>query len=271
MVRNKTFSGRQLTNISGWLKENPGFTISSENLVSLTSLVTPSFHQRADKLLVGLEALTTYAGELLEYSDDWLSICWALNFEEFVELVEYLASIEYIDNTKSTLNIIRLKINPGGWAYLDKTRTTNMNSAQGFVAMWFAEDLQDVYLRAIDRGIRQAGYHPHRVDLSEHNKKIDDEIIAQIRRSRFVLADFTGHRGGVYYEAGFAKGLGLEVIWSCRKDNLDELHFDIRQYNCIVWEQDKLEEFAKRIQDRIEAVLGAGPHASGVKSDATGT
>ena len=83
---------------------------------------------------------------------------------------------------------------------------------------------------------------PVRIDQQEHNNKIDDEIIAEIRRSRFVVADFTqgekGARGGVYYEAGFAQGLGIEVIFTCRKDVLDnnDIHFDTRQYNHIGWE-----------------------------------
>ena len=45
-----------------------------------------------------------------------------------------------------------------------------------------------------------------RIDRHEHVNKIDDEIIAEIRRARFVVADFThgdtGGRGSVYYEAG---------------------------------------------------------------------
>jgi nucleoside 2-deoxyribosyltransferase len=69
----------------------------------------------------------------------------------------------------------------------------------------------------------------------EHINKIDDEIISLIRKSKFLVADFTGHRGGVYFEAGFALGLGLPVFWTCRKDDLKNLHFDIRQYNCIDW------------------------------------
>ena len=84
----------------------------------------------------------------------------------------------------------------------------------------------DVYEKAIEPGVRDAGYEALRIDRKEHNNKIDDEIIAEIRRSRFVIADFThgdqGVRGGVYYEAGFARGLGLEVISTCRQDLLDE-------------------------------------------------
>lgn len=126
--------------------------------------------------------------------------------------------------------------------------------------MWFDDKMKQIYDEAFTKAIREAGYKPHRVDQREYNDKIDDEIIAQIRRSRFIVGDFTGHRGGVYYETGFAKGLGLEVIFTCRKDEIDKLHFDIRQYNCIDWETDHLIEFTKRLTNRIESVLGHGTY-----------
>jgi nucleoside 2-deoxyribosyltransferase len=94
----------------------------------------------------------------------------------------------------------------------------------------------------------------------EHADKIDDEIIAEIRRSAFLIADFTGHRGGVYFEAGYAMGCGLPVIWTCQKDDIEKLHFDILQYNCIDWGEPS--ELRKRLQKRIEALLGRGPRAS---------
>src|SRR5271165_6192652 len=74
-----------------------------------------------------------------------------------------------------------------------------------------------------------------RIDRKEHDGKIDDQIIAEIRRSAFVVADFSGHRGGVYYEAGFAHGIGRRVIFTCKQAEIDKLHFDIRQYNTILW------------------------------------
>jgi nucleoside 2-deoxyribosyltransferase len=51
-----------------------------------------------------------------------------------------------------------------------------------------------------------------RVDREHFGDRIDDRIIAEIRRCRFIVADFTGQRGGVYFEAGFALGLGKPVI-----------------------------------------------------------
>jgi hypothetical protein len=50
-------------------------------------------------------------------------------------------------------------------------------------------------------------------------------------------------------------GLGLPVIWTCRKDALRDLHCDTRQYNFIEWETpDGLAN-----HKRIEAVIGRGP------------
>jgi nucleoside 2-deoxyribosyltransferase len=54
--------------------------------------------------------------------------------------------------------------------------------------------------------------------------------------SRYVIADFTGNRGGVYFEAGFAQGIGKPVIWLVDKADLGNVHFDTRQYNHIVYQ-----------------------------------
>ena len=69
----------------------------------------------------------------------------------------------------------------------------------------------------------------------EHNNKIDNEIVAMIWRSRFIVADYAGNRGGVHYEAGFAQGLGITVFWTCREGRLKRIHFDTRQCNFITW------------------------------------
>jgi nucleoside 2-deoxyribosyltransferase len=99
------------------------------------------------------------------------------------------------------------------------------------------------------------------LDKKEHNNKIDDEIIAEILRSKFLVADFTCEkekvRGGVYFEAGFAMGLGIPVIWTVAKESLDDVHFDTRQYNHIVW--DKPETLRNLLKARIGAVIGDGP------------
>ena len=84
--------------------------------------------------------------------------------------------------------------------------------------------------------------------------------MAEIRMSRFVVADYTGQRNGVYFEAGFAAGLGLTIIPTRRADEIDQLHFDIKHLNTLVWKAPT--ELADTLAKRIRAVIGAGPDAA---------
>src|SRR5207253_2064966 len=95
-----------------------------------------------------------------------------------------------------------------------------------FVAMWFDNSMEAAYSEGIAPAISTAGYQPYRMKDVEHNNKICDEILAEIRKSRFVVAEFTGNRGGVYFEAGFAMGLDRPVIWVVNESDLGDVHFD---------------------------------------------
>jgi hypothetical protein len=133
------------------------------------------------------------------------------------------------------------------------------SGAQGFVAMWFDDSMNDAWLGGFEPGIRAAGFRPVRMDKEDYVGGITDEIMAQIRRSRFVVVDYTGHRNSVYFEAGFAAGIGLMVIQTCRADEIDKLHFDIRHLSTLPWKSPT--ELAEGLDRRIRAVVGAGPDA----------
>jgi hypothetical protein len=153
-----------------------------------------------------------------------------------------------------------VRITPRGFKLLDELRYSSPENPIGFCAMWFSDDLKPLWTEAIEPAIRDAGYEPKRIDQHEHVNRIDDEIVAMIRRSRFVVADFTGQRGGVYFEAGYALGQGLRVIWTCREDELEKgIHFDTRQYNFLKWTPGEYGDLKGRLQNRIEATLGRGP------------
>ena len=147
-----------------------------------------------------------------------------------------------------------------GWELVE-TRP-KASGEQGFIAMWF-KDSERLY-NAIAAGIEKGGYRPCRIDREEFIGGVTDEIIAKIRESRFVVADFWGNRGGVYYEAGVAFGLNLPVFMLCNQDQVrpeseDRVHFDVQHMNLLTWEDGKLDELTKRLTDRIVAVLSRGP------------
>lgn len=165
----------------------------------------------------------------------------------------------FLGNEISNRGLVR--ITAEGEAHLEKLQEATPNSSQVFVAMWFDESMSEAWERGIKPAIRGSGYKPFRVDEAEDTGRIDDRIIAEIRRSKFIVADFThgeeGARGGVYYEAGFAHGLDRPVIFTCRKDLINRAHFDTRQYNHIVWETP--EDLRTNLANRISAKFGDGP------------
>lgn len=125
--------------------------------------------------------------------------------------------------------------------------------------MRFKDPMFEVYQKAIAPAIRDAGYKPFLMGSEHHNNMIDNEIIAQIRRSKFVVADLTFQNRGVYFEAGFAKGLNREVFWTKNDEDEAQTHFDTRQFNQTRWTMDNLPKFRKDLSNAIEAILGRGP------------
>jgi nucleoside 2-deoxyribosyltransferase len=84
---------------------------------------------------------------------------------------------------------------------------------------------------------------------------IDDQIRVRIRASRFVIAELTHENRGVYWEAGFAEGLGRPVIYTCKKSAELKTHFDTNHHLTVRWEYDRLAEAASSLKATIRATL----------------
>ena len=226
-------------------------------------------YERANRLLRYLTHMEPFVGsrfgmneaELLS-AQAWLESKMIVTVipesaDEIKFFLDYLAARGWINAHKNAGYSLTVE----GHAHLEELERGATDSSQAFVAIWFDDSMESAWREGIRLGIKDAGYKARRIDQKEHANKIDDEIIAEIRRSRFIVADFThgrgGARGGVYYEAGFAHGLGIEVIFTCRKNALKKIHFDTRQYNHIVWETP--EELRRKLTKRIAAVIGDGP------------
>jgi nucleoside 2-deoxyribosyltransferase len=169
----------------------------------------------------------------------------------FLRELEVQGFIRGKQNANLTLFFLTTKF----WEIVENLRKEEVSNKRAFVAMWFHESTNDYYKEGIKKAIEDAGYDPVRIDLQDFNEKICDEIISEIKRTKFLVADFSGMRSGVFFEAGFAKGLGREVIFTLRKEYVEELnkHFDTRQYNHIVY--DSPEDLRKKLYNRICATI----------------
>ena len=183
------------------------------------------------------------------------------NLKEISELYLMLRNTGFVEGQFSLSGSANVRPTASGWLELENLAQRKVNSSQAFVAMWFHNSTNDTYFKGIAPALSATGYKPVRIDKKEHNNKIDDEIIAEIRRSRFLVADFTCEprnvRGGVYYEAGFAQGLDIPVIWTCRDTSIPDLHFDTRQYSHIIWKE--ASDLFLQLKNKIGATIGDGP------------
>ena len=246
--------------ISEWIWENNSIggtpRISPDNLAALKSRRLLPFFGRAQRLLIFLANHTNTLGASVSLSDvpQIAAMLQARKKQEVNIVGKFLQDQGWVAFSP---NIGIATVLAAGFIQAEEWKGRATQSAQGFVAMWFDKSTAEAWEHGLHKGISGAGYQPLRIDKTEHVNKICDEIVAQIRRSRFIVADYTGHRAGVYYEAGYASGRDLPVILTCKKDEIDKPHFDVRQFNCIDWESPA--ELAERLQARIEAVIGDGP------------
>ena len=258
-VRNTDSGGR--AKISGFVYDQnrnglpPNLT--RDLLEQVMSRPLPSVGERAERLLTEVVRCQKKLGDVFDINMPWwIAATYSLDEYELSFLFRMLSERSFV---KQVSEAGECEVLPNGQIEADKLSRKITQSQQGFVAMSFDPALLPAYEQGLRPGVMMAGYDPIRVDRVEHVNRIDDEIIARVRTSLFVVADFTEHREGVYFEAGFALGLGLPVIWTCRKGDMKDLHFDIRQYNTIDW--DDYEDLASRLQHRIEATVGRGPKA----------
>jgi hypothetical protein len=97
-----------------------------------------------------------------------------------------------------------------------------------FVIMSFkGQDMDDVY-SAIRDECQKLQLRPVRVDENVGSGFVIREITDLIERSEFIICDLTNERPNVYYELGYAHGVGNEAsdILLIAKDGAT-LHFDI--------------------------------------------
>jgi hypothetical protein len=134
-----------------------------------------------------------------------------------------------------------------------------------FIASAFDQkDVDAIYDRAIRPVLKELKLRPSRVDRVEHNDDIDDRIFRLIDQSEICIADLTFARPSVYYEAGYAFGIGKPVIYIARSDHFRareddkvgnmRVHFDLQMKNIIPWTEPN-EAFRKRLRDRLRHVL----------------
>ncbi len=245
-------------------KENISFAepIPVDDLLAQWPQTVP---ERIDRCLCNFANLTPTVGKKTTLVPDNARTVTLLFADGSIEADYYLAAMKkygWLEDLGSAPPTWNLTITPEGWARVGElSGGAERHRNPAFVAMWFgAKELRNemdrLWLEFIKPAIEAAGYKAKRADTDEHNEPIMDMVIEYIRQAPFLVAELSDNNKGVYFEAGFAKGRGIEVIYCCREGH--EPHFDVTAINLVKWKDEK--DLRKRLENRIRGSVGPGPH-----------
>jgi hypothetical protein len=185
--------------------------------------------------------------------------------KDFIDSIYVKSKMRTIGNKVSNdeLESCKIELTPKGWSQIEESKLPKKTN-KVFIAMQFhwEDNLNEKkvnYVEAVKLGCLDCGYEADIVS-QEHTDQITDKIVAEIKSSSFVIADFSFNNQGVYYEAGLARGLGKKVIHTVLQghtsdaiDSFKRLHFDIRQINYLEWSDTS--ELREKIKNRIKSVI----------------
>jgi hypothetical protein len=184
---------------------------------------------------------------------EWMKVLrkqgWVLSSE--AKEMDNNRSMEGNDGIKS--KDLAYSLTPAGWEQVEKISASIM-SKNAFIAMRFSGNTDRAQMQtAIENACKDTGWTATTIDKEEFLGGISDEIIAKINQSNFIVAEFTGQNHGVYYEAGYAAGRNIPVIYAVRDSDSKNLHFDTKHINHIVWIS--FDDLYTKVKNRIEATI----------------
>jgi nucleoside 2-deoxyribosyltransferase len=120
-----------------------------------------------------------------------------------------------------------------------------------FVAMPFRPELNFFFLYIRQFLHERCSLEVERGDAQILTAPIAEKIRQQIGRADLVIADITGANPNVFYEVGLAHAANIPVLF-LTQDPPEKVPVDIRQFEFILYDLAKHEEFLSRLESAIQ-------------------
>lgn len=214
---------------------------------------TNRIEEKIQKLLQRLREKTEFFGQEVGLGDveTLVPLAYAKNSAELLALFTLMTEKKLAKigvTTNGEMRTVKIALSANGWDVTNSLEKENKESDRGFIAIWF-DDSMNESIDAIGEAITECGFRSICIRDEHFSEKIMDKALGEIRKSRFVVVDLTGERGSVFFEAGFAHGLGIETIYVYKEQDVKErtlLEFYVRHYQCYKYKtQTDLKEVLK--------------------------
>ena len=218
----------------------------------------PSPAEQADNLIRWLGENAKAYGELLslESAND-LSIIGSVTPREFVWVTRHLIDSGVMKGSITTTGV-SVMLTFEGSQYYEQLRSGDTDSRKAFMAMQYGnEELDKIVNEVLKPAVKKTGFDLFTLVDRPKAGLIDDRLRVEIQTSRFLVADLTHENAGAYWEAGYAEGLGKQVIYTCKKEKFEEqkTHFDTNHHLTVAWDADNPHEAADELKATIRATL----------------
>ncbi len=245
--------------VSSWIREQ------NESFSNVPVIDNEKFdevlNQKDKKIKIKFDFMMQYLSSLdnmTQLNEQVLVKCWISNTSELDILMEKADNhglLEAILNESMggyTYPYFK-NLTFDGLEYIEGLDEPNLNSKNIFVAFNFTETMNELFENHVKSAIEGTGfiYTIVNQETTPHDQKITDEIVAKIKSSRMIIADFTYNSSNVYFEAGFAMGMKIPVIWTCKEGH--QFSFDTGQFPHITWIDGN--DLKKQLTNRIKAIM----------------
>ena len=154
---------------------------------------------------------------------------------------------------------LNVSLTLSGWERYEAEKRGRFEGKYGFIAMQFGDSDLAPFVEEVVKPAVKSGTGYDLVDMNDVARAgvIDNIMRTQIRDAAFVVADLTHDNPGVYWEAGYAEGLGKPVIYICERGKFEDkkTHFDTNHCTTVPWSRDDDEGFRKELTATLRRSL----------------
>lgn len=223
------------------------------------ALLLPNPKEQADLLICWLGNNVKGPGEyVLVESKTHRSIIGAKSDSGFGLIIHHLIDTGLIISNSPFFVSVTLTFK--GWEYYEKLKLGGTSYRKAFMAMKFGDvELDKIVEDTFKQCVEETGFKLRRLNDEPKAGLIDNRLRVEIQSSDFVIADLSHNNNGAYWEAGYAEGLGKEVIYTCEKKKFKraKTHFDTNHHQTIVWDVNNPKQAGEDLKATIRATL---PH-----------
>lgn len=122
-----------------------------------------------------------------------------------------------------------------------------------FVAMPFADEMDDVFHYGIQGAVNGAGFLCERADLSTFTGDVMHWVKTRISSATLVVADLSDANPNVYLEVGYAWGCGRPTVLLVK--DASQLKFDVKGQRCLVYK--KIKDLERSLRSELDGLKSA--------------